>query len=769
MKKTTSIFFILGMVITQSSLASSYLFFGDPCVVSETNQQCMTVINTVNNSGKKTCLWRAAQNGKPLEIFHCQAASTINSSKNWTKTSVNYDVFEMKSHDSWPTQDPLGLEHAYNTGTLLDTDQLTAEYGKITAPNVCQISNPSEQCTTEIFANKLGKLNGCIWRKPTNGKPLEIFACNSVAIPNYSKNWTKTSSTPDDFVFMSHVGWPTQDPMGLNHAYSQGIVLDEMTIQANIVSTGPLPEITSVTAGCKHRYCLNIRGTDFAANASVIVRENRIGSAPSTFRDNLIYNRSFTTNEDKFVVPIVDMSRQAHFRNNGLCIRVNNNGDLSNEVCLTRPANIEPQPPLMGSPVLSYDSQQDVHADSYIVKGATNNVLKFFGNSWKKVPMNYTVTPNTILEFDFKSTHQEPEITGIGFILQGQNNMSFNRFWQIFGTDINHGNQSHRNYVNQSGFKSYRISIGEVFTGQISHIVFISDEDTRVGQSVIFQSPNLIEEVNNSGPSGWDYGLTTRNIRSYVDFNGDDQLFDFIDETDPSTRHYRIGIQNEAGFGHGFPGPNGLSYMPNGSSSPSTINWLSSSEGGYTVEMKTDQYTFDEVNYQPGRNMFTWFAFLDKNSDTNPHPMDTQVSLDVKYNEYNTGGSAGRMIVGMDLVLDGVWYEIEINTYMKQWQHYDREVVFSDFVGTNKKFININGRFFNAEVPLNSWYSLIIDWEYVLNWLIDNGHIPSGVRSSPTLKPSLKVAIENMSKSTSGTGSGVTHLQFKNLKVDAKR
>lgn len=769
MIKITCLPFILGMVLSHSSSATSYFFFGDPCVVNETNQQCTTTINTVNNSGKKACLWRAAQNGKPLEIFHCQAASTINSSKDWTKTNVIYDVFEMKSHDSWPTQDPLGLEHAYSTGTLLDTDQLFAEYGKISAPNVCQISNPSEQCTTEIIAHKLGTLNGCIWRKPTHGKPLEIFACHAAALPNWSKNWTKTTSTPDDFVFMAHVGWPTQDPLGLDHAYSQGIVLDEMTIIANMVSTGPLPEITSVTAGCKHSYCLVIRGIDFAANASVQVREDNIGSPAIEFSDHFIYSRSFGANEDKFVVPIVEMSRQAQFRDNGLCVRVNNNGVLSNEVCLARPDNADSQPPLMGSPVLSYSLEQDVQADSYIVKGNTDNVLKFFGNSWKKVPMSYTVTANTVLEFDFKSTHQEPEFSGIGFLLQGETTMSFDRFWQVFGTQISDGIQTYRDYINQSGFKSYRIPIGEVFTGQISHMVFISDEDFRVGQSVIFQSPQLIEDENNAGPSGWDYGLNTRNIRSYVDFDGDGQANDFIDVTDPSTRHYRIGVQNEAGFGNGFPGPNGLSYLPNASSSPSTINWISSGGGGYTVEMKTDQYTFEEENYPIGANMFTWFAFLDKNSDTNPHPLDTQVSLDVKYNEYNTGGSAGRMIVGMDIVFENVWYEIEINSYMKQWQHYDREVVFSDFVGANKKFINLNGRFFNAEVPLNSWFTLTIDWENILNWLIDNDHIPAGIRNSPTLKPSLKVAIENMSKSSSGTGSGVTHLQFKNLKVDAKR
>ncbi len=40
--------------------------------------------------------------------------------------------------------------------------------------------------------------------------------------------------------------------------------------------------------------------------------------------------------------------------------------------------------------------------------------IDFSGNSWKKIDLGYTITANTILEFDFQSTAQG-EIQGIGF------------------------------------------------------------------------------------------------------------------------------------------------------------------------------------------------------------------------------------------------------------------------------------------------------------------------------------------------------------------
>ena len=55
---------------------------------------------------------------------------------------------------------------------------------------------------------------------------------------------------------------------------------------------------------------------------------------------------------------------------------------------------------------------EDINPTMTIEDGG--NTLHLQGNSWKKISLPYTVTPYTVVEFDFKSTVQG-EVQGIGF------------------------------------------------------------------------------------------------------------------------------------------------------------------------------------------------------------------------------------------------------------------------------------------------------------------------------------------------------------------
>ncbi len=252
------------------------------------------------------------------------------------------------------------------------------------------------------------------------------------------------------------------------------------------------PQLNIAESVCKNNYCIRLLGSNYDANSYVEVRENS-ASRPLlyTYSGNDIYSRAPWNGQEKIQFPIRQISIQNKFNTNGLCFRVINTAIASsNEKCFVRPATA-PQGLFMGQTVRSYPGQ-DPERTSYVVAGG-NNKLKIWGNSWKKISANYSVTPSTVLEFKFRSTQQEPEINGVGFIMQGSNGVADSRFWQIYGTQG--GGNRNQEFHNYSGtaWKSYRIPIGEKFTGQLKEMVFIADEDTHVGQMTVFFDPILSE------------------------------------------------------------------------------------------------------------------------------------------------------------------------------------------------------------------------------------------------------------------------------------
>ncbi|MDY6938879.1 MAG: DUF4038 domain-containing protein [Cyanobacteriota bacterium] len=124
---------------------------------------------------------------------------------------------------------------------------------------------------------------------------------------------------------------------------------------------------------------------------------------------------------------------------------------------------------------LSRYSGQD--ADPHFSISPDKNQVTIAGNSWKKLDLGsgYTITENTVLEFDFQSNSQG-DIHAIGFdndeILSGS---AFNRF-QLFGTERN-SRQNYRDYQAGSGWQSYQIDVGDFFTGDFDFLTLVNDHD----------------------------------------------------------------------------------------------------------------------------------------------------------------------------------------------------------------------------------------------------------------------------------------------------
>ncbi len=90
---------------------------------------------------------------------------------------------------------------------------------------------------------------------------------------------------------------------------------------------------------------------------------------------------------------------------------------FSNIRIYERSLNVEVNGVPQSFPWTSY-SNQDV-APTAVVAENDGDALHMTGNTWKKIDLAYTVTPNTVLEFDFASS-VEGEIHAIGFDTNNQ-------------------------------------------------------------------------------------------------------------------------------------------------------------------------------------------------------------------------------------------------------------------------------------------------------------------------------------------------------------
>ncbi|MBN8522179.1 MAG: hypothetical protein J0L77_09835 [Alphaproteobacteria bacterium] len=127
---------------------------------------------------------------------------------------------------------------------------------------------------------------------------------------------------------------------------------------------------------------------------------------------------------------------------------------------------------------ITYVAGQDVPA-SGTVTVTGNNEVELQGNFWKRLALNYNVTADTTLIFEYRSTVQ-PEISAIGF----DNDMNFgnddDRFF-LYGSQTSGINFSAPTptyeYTGSGAWQQIEIPIGSFFTGSFTHLTFIHDDD----------------------------------------------------------------------------------------------------------------------------------------------------------------------------------------------------------------------------------------------------------------------------------------------------
>ncbi|AXT58996.1 T9SS C-terminal target domain-containing protein [Aquimarina sp. AD10] len=133
----------------------------------------------------------------------------------------------------------------------------------------------------------------------------------------------------------------------------------------------------------------------------------------------------------------------------------------------------------------AYANQDSSGNNSSVVSGGSG--LSLSNNTWKYITLNYNVTANTVLEFDFSSS-AEGEIHAVGF--DDDNALTANRYFKVHGTQ-NYGVTNYDDYT--SGTKKYTIPVGNFYTGNMNQLVFINDNDAGSGNTSIFSNVKIYE------------------------------------------------------------------------------------------------------------------------------------------------------------------------------------------------------------------------------------------------------------------------------------
>ena len=151
---------------------------------------------------------------------------------------------------------------------------------------------------------------------------------------------------------------------------------------------------------------------------------------------------------------------------------------------------------------ISSFSNQDADGNFSVVSGGDG--LSLSNNTWKFIALDYEVTANTVIEFDFTSTSQG-EIHAIGF--EDDNTLTADRYFKVHGTQ-NYGVTNFDNYA--GGTTNYVIPVGDFYTGNMDRLVFINDNDAGSGNTSVFSDVRIYEgSCDGSVAAVASFGTTT--------------------------------------------------------------------------------------------------------------------------------------------------------------------------------------------------------------------------------------------------------------------
>ncbi len=135
-----------------------------------------------------------------------------------------------------------------------------------------------------------------------------------------------------------------------------------------------------------------------------------------------------------------------------------------------------------------YGDDTQYTGSSEVLNGGAG--LKIQGQNWIQIPLNYTVTANTVVEFEYSSS-VEGLIHAFGLNTSDLTSQPpsdselYGKALQLFGSknDCSICRRHYKDYVTEDGKKLYKIPLGKIYTGEYSHLFFGIDTNTSNSES----------------------------------------------------------------------------------------------------------------------------------------------------------------------------------------------------------------------------------------------------------------------------------------------
>jgi hypothetical protein len=130
--------------------------------------------------------------------------------------------------------------------------------------------------------------------------------------------------------------------------------------------------------------------------------------------------------------------------------------------------------------------------------------LHLVGNAWKYLAFDYDVTPNTIVEFDFRAEHVG-EMLGVAF--DNDNRLDGARRFLLVAGRLDHP-QAYSDYKRSvsSEWTRFRIPVGKHYQGPMKQLVFFADDDRDGQADCWFRDVRVFENNETTTPETPDEG-----------------------------------------------------------------------------------------------------------------------------------------------------------------------------------------------------------------------------------------------------------------------